>query len=169
MHRTKTSVEPFAPVEAITAIDRSVILRLERNLRIAATFRTDHREHLTRFALSPVPGTAALVATVAAASRLIFEAFFRVKLLFPDGKDEIFAAVLAYQPLTLMVRRRRAHSAAALRRHRAIAQACTSTIVPRLGSRLTVSAEASSSSTPCPAIFIASFITESCRLCSVFA
>ena len=79
--------------EAVAAINRTIVFRLERNLRFLSAFRADHREHLALFAV--VTAAATLVAAITAASRLVLEALLRVKLLLACAEDEIFAAVLA--------------------------------------------------------------------------
>ena len=83
--------------EAVAAINRAIILRLERDLRLLSAVRADHREHLALFAV--VTGAATLVAAIAAASRLILAAFLCIKPLLACAENKILAAVLALQRL----------------------------------------------------------------------
>ena len=83
--------------EAIAAINRAIIFRLERNLCLAAAVSADHREHLALFALSAVTVAATLVAAITATGRLVLEALLRVKFLLACAKDELLATVLARQ------------------------------------------------------------------------
>jgi hypothetical protein len=86
---------PFALIKAVTAVNRTVILRLERNLCIASAISADNGKHLTLRLISALTGAATFVAAVTAADRLILKAFFRVKFLFACAEDELFTAVLA--------------------------------------------------------------------------
>ena len=83
--------------EAIAAINRAIIFRLERNLCLAAAVSADHREHLALFALSAVTVAATLVAAITATGRLVLEALLRVKFLLACAEDELLATVLARQ------------------------------------------------------------------------
>ena len=81
--------------EAVAAIYRTVILRLERTLRLLSAVRADHREHLALLAV--VTGAATLVAAITATGRLVLEALLRVKFLLACAEDELLATVLARQ------------------------------------------------------------------------
>ena len=83
--------------EAVAAINRTVILRLERNLRLLPAFCADYREHLALLAV--VTGTATLVAAIAAASGRILEILLVVEFLLTNGENELLAAILARQRL----------------------------------------------------------------------
>ena len=80
--------------EAVAAINRTIVFRLERNPRFLSAFRADHREHLAFLAV--VTGAAALIAAVAAAGGLVLEALLRIKFLFARGEDKLLTAVFAH-------------------------------------------------------------------------
>ena len=84
-------------VEAVTAINRTVILRLKRNLRLLAAVSAGHRVHLALFPAITV--ATALIAAVTATGRFILEPFLRIEFLFPCAKDELFTTFLAYECL----------------------------------------------------------------------
>jgi hypothetical protein len=86
---------PSAFVEAVAAVNRTIILRLERNLCLASAVSAYHSKHLALCLLSALAGTTTLVAAVAAADWLILKAFFRVKFLFACAEDELLATVFA--------------------------------------------------------------------------
>ena len=67
--------------KAVTAVHRTIRLRLERYFRILPALRTDDMEHLTLAAVTLITAAAALVATVAAACRLVLEPLLRIELL----------------------------------------------------------------------------------------
>ena len=89
-------------LEAVAAINRTVIARTERNLGFYATRRASYVEH---FAL--LTGTAAETTTVVllfassaalgATARLIGEAFLSIKFLLGCGEYELYAAIAASQ------------------------------------------------------------------------
>ena len=83
--------------EAVAAVNRTLISRLERNFGFLAAVGADDGEHLA--VLAAITVAAALVAAVAAARGLVLEAFFGVKFLFARAEDEFFTAVLAYECL----------------------------------------------------------------------
>ena len=84
-------------LEAVAAIDGTVVSGLERDFGGCPTLRTDGVEHL---AFAAARGLAA-GAAVLAADRLILEPFLRVKLLLAGRKDEFLTAILAYQCFVL--------------------------------------------------------------------
>lgn len=69
--------------EAVTAVYRTIRLRLERHFRILSALCADDMEHLTLAAVTLITAAAALVATVAAACRLVLEPLLRIELLLP--------------------------------------------------------------------------------------
>ena len=79
--------------EAVAAIDRTIVLGLERNLGFLAAIGAGHGEHLPTFVAVAI--ASAFVATIPAPYRLILEAAFTVKFLFARAEDEFFPAVLA--------------------------------------------------------------------------
>ena len=79
-------------LETIAAVNRSVVLRLERNLRFLSTLNANTGKHLTLLIAAVFP----LVSAVTATNGLMLKALLRVKLLFPCGKDKILATILAY-------------------------------------------------------------------------
>ena len=78
--------------KALAAVDGTVRLGLERNLRLAAAGSADSREELTRTA----GGVLASVAAGLAALGLVLEAALCIKLLLTGGKNKFFAALFAY-------------------------------------------------------------------------
>ena len=84
-------------VEAVAAVNRTLILRLEGNLSLLAALRADHLVHLAR--LSAVTVAAALVAAITAAGRLVFKTLLGIELLLTCGESEFLATFLAYQRL----------------------------------------------------------------------
>src|SRR3990170_3350927 len=86
-------------VEAVRAVDRSIVAREERHQGLAPALGADRGVHL---ALPPVPAAGAdpqrtvLLGDGAAALAtlgLVDEALAGVELLLPGGKDEVHAAV----------------------------------------------------------------------------
>ena len=61
--------------EAVTAVDRTVVLRLERHFRLLAAVSADDFVHLAL--LATLAAATALLAAVTAADRLVLKAFFR--------------------------------------------------------------------------------------------
>ena len=84
-------------LEAVAAIDGTVVSGLERDLGWRPAFRADRVEHLAIIAARGLAAGAA----VFAADRLILEPFLRVKLLLAGRKDEFLTAILAYQCFVL--------------------------------------------------------------------
>ena len=84
-------------LEAVAAIDGTVVSGLERDLGGRPALRADRVKHL---AFAAARGLAA-GAAVFAADRLVLEPFLRVKLLLAGRKDEILTAILAYQCFVL--------------------------------------------------------------------
>ena len=82
--------------EAIAAVDRAVILRLERNFRLLAASGACHLEHRA-LAVVAIMAAASLSAAVAAANRIIFKPFLLVELLLTCGERELLATILANQ------------------------------------------------------------------------
>ena len=82
-------------VEAFAAINGAFVSWLERYFSFLAAFRAGDLEHLARFAA--FAGAFTFVTTIAAARRLILEAFFGIKFLFARAEDEFFSAVLAHE------------------------------------------------------------------------
>ena len=81
-------------VKAVAAVYRTIVLRLERNLRFLAAVCADDLVHLAL--LTALTAAAALIAAVTAAYRLILETLLRIKFLFSCTKDKILTTVLAY-------------------------------------------------------------------------
>ena len=81
-------------VEAITAVDRTVILRLEGHLGLLAAVSASDLEHLAL--LTAITAAAALVATVTAACRLILETLLGIEFLLTGGESELLATLFAY-------------------------------------------------------------------------
>ena len=84
--------------EALAAVDRTVILRLERDFCLFAAIGTDDLEHL---AFATLAATTALVAAIAAALRLVFKALLCVEFLFTCGENKFLAAILTCESLVL--------------------------------------------------------------------
>jgi len=84
-------------LEALAAVDGTIVAGLERDLRGCAALcanRVEHLALLTAATLGLTVGTACL-----AADGLVFEAFLRVEFLFTGGENEFCTAVLANQSL----------------------------------------------------------------------
>jgi len=81
-------------VEAVTAINRTVVLRLEGHLGLLAAVSASNLEHLAL--LTAITAAAALVAAVTATCRLILETLLGVEFLFTSGESELLATFLAY-------------------------------------------------------------------------
>jgi hypothetical protein len=84
-------------LEAVAAVDGTVVSGLERDFCWRPAFRADSIKH---FALVATRGFAAGTA-VFAADRLVLEPFLRVKLLLAGRKDEFLTAILAHQCFVL--------------------------------------------------------------------
>ena len=85
-------------VEAVTAVNRTIRLRLERDFRILAALGADHMEHLTLAAVL-ITTAATLVTAVTAACRLVLKALLCIELLLTGREHEVVAAFLAYECL----------------------------------------------------------------------
>ena len=81
-------------VEAVTAINRTVVLRLKGYLSLLATVCASDLEHLAL--LAGIAGAATLVAAVTAACRLILEPLLSVEFLLTSGESELLATLFAY-------------------------------------------------------------------------
>ena len=81
-------------VEAITAVDRTVILRLEGHLGLLAAVSASDLEHLAL--LTAIAAAAALVAAITAACRLILEPLLSIEFLLTGGESELLATLFAY-------------------------------------------------------------------------
>lgn len=79
--------------KALTAVDGTVGLGLERNLRLSAAPSADRREVLTGTAGSRLAGVAAGFAAL----RLILEAALGIEFLLTSGKHKLLATFLAYK------------------------------------------------------------------------
>lgn len=93
------SVLCFSLIEAVTAVYRTVIFRLERNFRLFAAVCTNHLIHLTL--LATLTAAAAFVTAVTAAGRLVLKALLCIEFLFTSGEDELFATFFARECLVL--------------------------------------------------------------------
>jgi hypothetical protein len=79
--------------EALTAVDRTVRLRLKRNSGLAAAGSAGSSEELAGTA----GGVLARVTAGLAALGLILEALFRIEFLLTGGENELCAALFALQ------------------------------------------------------------------------
>ena len=95
--RNKGNALALVVLEAVAAVDGTVVSGLERDLGWRPALRADRIEHL---AIAAARGLSAGSA-VFAADRLILEPFLRVKLLLAGRKDEFLTAILAYQCFVL--------------------------------------------------------------------
>ena len=82
--------------EAIAAVDRAVILRLERNFRLLATGSACHLEHRALTAVAIV-AAASLATAVATANRIILKPLLLVEFLLTCRERELLATILANQ------------------------------------------------------------------------
>lgn len=85
---------------ALAAIDGTVVLGKEGNLRVRTTVGTNGFVHFAR-ATGVAVGFVRLAA-FPAAGRLVLEASFRVEFLFACGERELLPAVTAYQSFVLV-------------------------------------------------------------------
>jgi len=81
-------------VETVTAVNRTVILRLEGHLGLLAAVSASNLEHLAL--LTAITAAAALVAAVTAACRLILETLLGIEFLLTGGESELLATLFAY-------------------------------------------------------------------------
>jgi hypothetical protein len=98
---TVTLASSTYSVIAGAAVDRTIILRQEWDLRLGATLCTDDCMHLAGGALRAISSSAgcrtACSTAGRAASRLIHQAFLLVELLFSSRKYEVVSALTAVQ------------------------------------------------------------------------
>jgi len=80
-------------LETILAIDRPVILRLKGNLSLLTAVSTYDLIHLA--GRTAITSAAALIAAIAATSRLVLKSFLSIKFLFTCTEDELLATFLA--------------------------------------------------------------------------
>lgn len=85
----------YLSTEAIAAVDRTVVARLERNFARLATFGAHSVEHFAGTAVTTTGITLAGVAAGLAALRLIGETLFSEKLLLAGGECELLPAIFA--------------------------------------------------------------------------
>ena len=83
--------------EAVTAVDRTVVLRLERHFRLLAAVSADDFIHLALFAT--LAAATALITAVTAARRLVLETFLSVEFLLTSGERKFFTTFFAYECL----------------------------------------------------------------------
>ena len=81
-------------VEAVTAINRTVVLRLEGHLGLLAAVSAGDLEHLAL--LTAITAATALVAAVTAACRLVLETLLGIEFLLTGGESELLATLFAY-------------------------------------------------------------------------
>ena len=81
-------------VEAVTAINRTVVLRLKGHLSLLAAVSASDLEHLAL--LTAITAAAALVAAITAACRLILKTLLGIELLLTGGESELLATLFAY-------------------------------------------------------------------------
>ena len=85
------SKSAFSGLEASVAVNRTVFLRLERNLSVSTALSADGVKHLAGSALSVLLGLTAL----AAAAGLVLKALFGIEFLLTGGEHELGAAIFA--------------------------------------------------------------------------
>ena len=81
--------------EAIAAVNRTLVSRLEGNFGFFSAVCANDGKHLAM--LASIAVAAALIAAVTAAGGLVLEAFLGVEFLFACAENEFLAAVLAYE------------------------------------------------------------------------
>ena len=91
----RISESAFSCLEAITAVNRAIVLRLKRNLSLLAALSADYLEHLTLLAVTALTVAAALVAAVTATNRVILKTLFCVKFLLARTENEFLSTLLA--------------------------------------------------------------------------
>jgi hypothetical protein len=95
--RNKGNALALVVLEAVAAVDGTVVSGLERDLGGRPALCADRIEHLAVVAACGLAAGAAIFA----ADRLVLEPFLRVKLLLAGRKDEFLTAILAYQCFVL--------------------------------------------------------------------
>lgn len=89
-------------MEAIAAIDRAVVARLERNLAVFSACGADSVKHLTvRTTSAAVRVVLACITAGLATLGLVIETLFCVELLLSGGECELLSTVLAYDSFVL--------------------------------------------------------------------
>jgi hypothetical protein len=86
--------------EAVAAINRTIGLRLKRNLSLAAASSASCSEELTGAAGSVLAGVTAGLAALG----LVLETTLSVEFLLTGGKSKLVAALFAYQDLVFVHR-----------------------------------------------------------------
>ncbi len=81
--------------EAVTAVNRTIILRLEGDLSLLAAVSANNSEELTLRSAAITLATT-LVAAVTAANGLILEALLLVECLLTSGENEVVATIFAF-------------------------------------------------------------------------
>ena len=87
-------------IVAGATIDRSIVFRQERNLRLDSTLGANHRMHFARSTISAStrsPLGATTRTTTGTTAGLIHQPFLLVKLLFAGGKNEVISTLTAFQ------------------------------------------------------------------------
>ena len=88
--------------EAVPAQDRTVVARLEGDLRLRSALCAYSIVHFAGARCrSAIPAAFPYIPAILATDRLILEAFFRVELLFAGSEYEILATVLALECFVL--------------------------------------------------------------------
>ena len=83
--------------KAVTAVNRTVFGRFERNFGFFAAFSANRRIHLAFRTLAYNAKTLfACLTACRAAARFVGKAFGFIKFLFGSGKNKFFATFLAY-------------------------------------------------------------------------
>lgn len=91
--------EYLSILEALAAVNRTIVARLERNLARLTAACTYCIKHLTCLNSACIlTGIAARLATL----RLICEAFFSIKFLLTGSENEFLSAILADQCLVVV-------------------------------------------------------------------
>ena len=87
-------------VEAVTAVHRTVVLRLERHFRLFATLCTDDLVHLAL--LTALTAAATLITAITATRWLVLKTLLSIKFLLTSGEDEFFTTFFARECLVLV-------------------------------------------------------------------
>ena len=95
--RNKGNALALVVLEAVAAVDGTVVSGLERDLGGRPALRADRVKHLTVVAACGFAACAAVLA----ANGFVLESLLRVKLLLAGRKDEFLTAILAYQCFVL--------------------------------------------------------------------
>lgn len=93
----------FLSLEALFAIHRPVIGRLERNLGRFAAFRAGNIVHLSLSAAETAPAVRLFrLAAIRATHRFVLEPFLSIKLLLRSREREVATAIAAFQLFVLI-------------------------------------------------------------------